>query len=470
MKKFLFLAMAVIAALSSCTSDDIVANENENQNVNAPVFSATIEGNAASRTVLDGNKVNWESGDEVKMMFFNSSYSVMSLPVYKATPSTSDASTATLSIKDGETYNEAADNLILAVYPASIVNDKMEYIFPATQKYKGDGKIGFAPMFFLNLSASVPQTLNFSNACALLAITVPYTEMTSVRSITVSSDLQMNGKMGLDAGGYFYFDSPSNPGSGENQVTLDCYSLNNANVAIPEGGSKTFYVSIVPRDKVKNVPYLKYLQIDVTDGTTTKTMRTKTFEGTEASGIEIVRNQIYPIAFADNQTPAATTGTAKATINGSEVDVDWVQLWAGGPKFATQNVASAMTWTDAAKTGADFVWGANWKCPSKTEMDLLNSAKVKYELCFENGDYVYKFTGVEEGYTSNSISLPVEYVYEDDFIEREDASAYYWTSSGNNTMGDILRLYYDILSEEYSDFWTATGKGNKYSVRPVLSK
>lgn len=33
-----------------------------------------------------------------------------------------------------------------------------------------------------------------------------------------------------------------------------------------------------------------------------------------------------------------TTGKAFATINGVEVEKDWVQLWPGGPKFATENV------------------------------------------------------------------------------------------------------------------------------------
>ena len=349
MKNLLYMAVAAIAALSSCSDDvndnlnvNLNPNGNVNPNVNAPVFTATIEGEVQTRTTIgtshevteEGNtvtktKVNWEeSGEEVKMMFVyqkdEESDPVYSFPVYQVTRSAEDASTATLTIKDGETYNSDADIFYLSVYPASLVTvdnsassleDAVKFNFPATQVYKGDGKIGFAPMLGPNpsiitppLDPSLHQTLTFCNACALLEITVPYTEMTSVRSITVSSDLQMNGAMGIDGFVAFCFDSPSNPGSGENQVTLDCYSLNNANVAIPEGGSKTFYVSIVPRESTDNAPYLKYLQIDVTDGTTTKTMRTKTFEGTKDSGIEIKRSTIYPIAFAKNYDPNLLAG------------------------------------------------------------------------------------------------------------------------------------------------------------------
>lgn len=38
-----------------------------------------------------------------------------------------------------------------------------------------------------------------------------------------------------------------------------------------------------------------------------------------------------------------TGGKEYATINGVEVEKEWVQLWPGGPKFATENVASKMT-------------------------------------------------------------------------------------------------------------------------------
>ncbi len=45
---------------------------------------------------------------------------------------------------------------------------------------------------------------------------------------------------------------------------------------------------------------------------------------------------------------------AEAIINGKSEMVEWVQLWAGGPKFATQNVAGTMSWTAA---NANTFWG-----------------------------------------------------------------------------------------------------------------
>lgn len=53
-------------------------------------------------------------------------------------------------------------------------------------------------------------------------------------------------------------------------------------------------------------------------------------------------------------TTGPVTGTAEATINNETKEIGWVQLWAGGPKFATQNVATPMNWTTAVKN--EF-WG-----------------------------------------------------------------------------------------------------------------
>lgn len=64
-----------------------------------------------------------------------------------------------------------------------------------------------------------------------------------------------------------------------------------------------------------------------------------------------------------------TTGMTKGSAeNKLGETIEWVQLWAGGPKFATQNVAEAMTWTDAVKTGDDFAWGKNWRTPTIDEV------------------------------------------------------------------------------------------------------
>lgn len=307
MKKYILLAAAVIAALSACNNetDEIINTPEipaeEIPAVQAPVFTASIEG-SGTRTAIDGNKVNWVNDDEVLMMFVggsngNDGFTAMSMVTYQATPDAVDATKATLSIKEGENYDPAANILMFAIYPASLFDlQKGGINFPATQVYAGDGQIPYAPMAVNNVEAlrgegePIPSTLNFKNAGALLKITVPYSQMHSVSSITVSSNLAMNGAATIGGSGNLYIQEPETVTTENSKITLDC----GTGVTIPEGSDKTFYVSILAPGSHFTCQY-DYLQIDVTDGTTTKSMRTM-----KTGGIEIVTNKIYPITFSEN--------------------------------------------------------------------------------------------------------------------------------------------------------------------------
>lgn len=72
-----------------------------------------------------------------------------------------------------------------------------------------------------------------------------------------------------------------------------------------------------------------------------------------------------------------TDGWEYATINGEQVKKYWVQLWPGGPKFATENVAENIDFTEARKTGDAYVWGANWRTPTKDELNKFFTVEYK---------------------------------------------------------------------------------------------
>ena len=86
-------------------------------------------------------------------------------------------------------------------------------------------------------------------------------------------------------------------------------------------------------------------------------------------------------------TSEPTQGKSHATINGKDELVDWVQLWPGGPRFATKNVAEEMTWAEAAKTGKDFAWGENWRTPNADE--IIRDTLVNKEATF--GGFCYNW-------------------------------------------------------------------------------
>ena len=165
-------------------------------------------------------------------------------------------------------------------------------------------------------------------------------------------------------------------------------------------------------------------------------------------------------------------GEEDATIDGVVVKKKWVQLWPGGPKFAKENVVSKMTWTDATKTGDQYVWGANWRTPTKDEMTFveemtLNPLNTKAEIQVQNGVTGILYTGIQPGYTDKTLFLPAE---KDKW---GDYSANYLTSTIiNKGHGSSLDFHISGISLNYYYFMNKayTTETTKYLVRPVLAK
>ena len=133
----------------------------------------------------------------------------------------------------------------------------------------------------------------------------------------------------------------------------------------------------------------------------------------------------------------ATTGTAKATIGGSEVDVKWIQLWEDGPKFAEYNYGAANNKpedygtlkdgnTAADKDKVSALWGSNWRLPTPEEYEaLIANCTCTWTTIEEvNG---YKITG-KGTYSSNSIFLPAA-GYKAARLNSQGGEGFYWTSS-----------------------------------------
>lgn len=150
-------------------------------------------------------------------------------------------------------------------------------------------------------------------------------------------------------------------------------------------------------------------------------------------------------------TSGPTKGKTNALINGQETPVEWVQLWAGGPRFATKNVAEEMTWTDAAKTGKEYVWGANWRTPTAEEVTEEGGLQAdwieeeeKWVAVVKEGSPTFTFTtapdgteetvvftGVQPGYTKNTLTL-----YKKKEVVVDDYNQFgFWTSTPDQGKG-----------------------------------
>lgn len=177
-----------------------------------------------------------------------------------------------------------------------------------------------------------------------------------------------------------------------------------------------------------------------------------------------------------------TTGKTKGSAeNKLGETIDWVQLWPGGPKFATKNVEGEMTWTDATKTGDDYVWGKRWHTPTIDEVygeGKLNctwstgfptpAAGSPYFELKEQGRYVtVVFTGVQPGYTKNTLTAYNQ-------IKIDTHTFDFWTASEKDGKG----VLFNILAQDVDGKLTITTfgpnsantKDKKFLVHPVLTE
>lgn len=195
-------------------------------------------------------------------------------------------------------------------------------------------------------------------------------------------------------------------------------------------------------------------------------------DGSAATIIAPARNdleigKIYKVNYDAAPVPP-TTGVATRT---GDIDVNWVQLWADGPKFAEYNVgaennkpedyggyycwgktidkdetgnykdgSSDLTGTDDTATN---LWGDNWRMPTSDELQgLLDYCDVEWTTV--NGTNGLKLTG-RGIYASNSLFLPAA-----------DAFGYHGSSWGVDSAGSIGSYWsstpYGSFDAYYLDF------------------
>ena len=216
----------------------------------------------------------------------------------------------------------------------------------------------------------------------------------------------------------------------------------------------------------------------------------------------------YVCKASDYFTLVPTIGTAKAKLNGTdEVDVTWIQLWDGGPKWATINVgvqdASATTesgyyfawgytegcirnsgnngWVLASdgttakpfsssnfpdlsesefQDAATAVWGSGWSMPTITDFsDLLSNCTVEYVT--DEGKEGIKVTGKATGYTANSIFLPAAGSGNNSSLDNPGARGHYWSSTQNES------FYASYLCFRVEGKESYVGNYSKYCGFPV---
>lgn len=260
----------------------------------------------------------------------------------------------------------------------------------------------------------------------------------------------------------------------EESVKVASITLNKIATEIAAGKMDTLVATVVPANATldsvswsSSTPSVATISAEgvvtaIAEGTATITATATDGSGVTATCVVTV-------------TAALFTGTSQATINGNQVNVNWVQLWENGPKFADRN-AGMMNIADA--TSSNFIWGSNWCTPSKEDMSELfnavsenetdrNNAKVTCEYVQEAGVYGFRFTGKEDNYTGNSLFFPTK--------EGSSDSGYgfggYLTSEfiPDSFFGDrCIYLNMTWVQGNWYGSWERSPVNVNFDVRPVL--
>ena len=424
MKKYLFMAVAAIAALSSCSSDNDF--EQSQTGKQALVFTATMENSEATRATFDNTKkcAAWEAGDQISIN--GKTYSAQTAGTTTTFEADNEGAT-------GTTYN--------AYFPADLY-DGTNAKLPTTQTYKA-GKFNM-PMY----ASSTTNELEFKNLCAVLAITITRDDIKTLKSIKVASDKVMNGSFSVA-------DNRAVMGTdGTNAVVLKSYDA----ITLGEGESRVFYIAIPAQE-------YQYLNIFLSaDGKTyTEAMATKKVDGLG----DIARSKIFNIDYKKNATKmwegnlfiadcniGATSLTGRGGLYcwGGTTDKDPESAYCPDEKLGDNDTATKL-------------WGSNWRMPTKEELTKLRGLGTwKYSPTYA-GDVLECTSTV---YSGNTVTLPSPGYWYGNDTQEAGLYGHYW-SSESDPMQDgcawSLRFGSEV-NEITSDGSCAYG----YSVRAVLEE
>lgn len=172
-------------------------------------------------------------------------------------------------------------------------------------------------------------------------------------------------------------------------------------------------------------------------------------------------------------TSGPTFGTATAKLaDGTTMPVKWKQLWIGGPRIATEDVAKMISWNEDVKQGNNYVWGSLWRTPSASEVSSLTDQTgrdkiVQSTYTYNNNTHGFTFKGLQPGYTENEIYLRGKDTSDESYIE-----SVYLLSDKDNKTSNATTLEFIGYSGGivYIGLSTTNSAETPHHLRPVLSQ
>lgn len=246
MKKYIFMAVAGMLALSSCSNDnDEIIAKNAPQQM---TFTAAFGDKAQTRTTLDGTKVSFDAGDAISILSASNDN-------VEFTTSEGGASASF----DGWA---GTDPTYYAVYPytdgLTLSGTTISGVtIPYDQTNAATSTCGWDPKAPIAYATTTGTSLQFHNACALLKIT---NDRDKAYVIEVYCDGALTGTFSLD--------TSNGALTGSSDTETYAYAAD-----VPSG--QTIYIAIAPGKKTS---FSAYYESKESGDATIKEKESVTFE------------------------------------------------------------------------------------------------------------------------------------------------------------------------------------------------
>ncbi len=409
----------VMMASASCEKKADVQNPESKEGMVKTVFSA-VSKESREKTSISGSDILWSEGDQVV--------------IYAGT--STDGNEFTLTSGEGTTsaifegwITETATAPYYAVYPSSaaegIDGSTIKYSIPANQAYvENSFATSTVPMVAYS---EADKSLAFKNQTAFIKLEL--TGAGTIKTMEIAS--AANNICGTFSVSKTDPTAASTAVAGAKKITI----TNIDGTALDATTPKNVIIALAPATFAAN---------DITLSMTASDDKVFT---TKLGGFTVGRSQGKAVAVEVEFVTLIGRGTAKRT---GDIDVNWVQLWENGPKWAEYNVGEDngdgsygcggyFAWKGNETRGtketvddtATDLWGSNWRMPTKEEFDyLLANCNVSWTTNYNGtGKAGRVYTGKTEGYKYNSVFFPAAGHYDYGEVIGAGSDGYYWSST-----------------------------------------
>lgn len=309
---------------------------------------------------------------------------------------------------------------------------------PAEQTVAGGQRVDPKAMLMIGQSNNI-NNIQFKNICAYVKVTPEF----DCNSIVFKSNHVKHKLAGIVTADY---------NAGAPTTSLLSHGTNRVTLSGDISANHSYYIAVLPETIIGGFTLI----FKTSDGD---------YEKSTTQTLELTRNHVTNLgSFAKSDlVKSTTTGTAKRA---GGIDVNWVQLWEDGPKFAVCNVGAQNNAPEDFGIGyywsantATSEWGINWRMPEDIDFEEL----IDNCICTWTEDYGgtgvngLLCTGKENtSYAENSIFLPGGCETHGD----------YWTSTlrVSQNMAYFLHFYNKKTFVYYDYFeW-------RHGIRPILAR